>query len=100
MKDPKEANVLFELKRDAGMRKLSVVFLALTLVLGIAIYVYAGQTAPGIKNTPHDVYNINGNNDIEPCAMCHTPHSGSGDYPLWNRAAAGVAYDMYRKSFL
>jgi len=78
------------------MRKFSVVLLALTLVLGIAIYVYAGQTAPGIKNTPHDVYNMNGDNDIEPCAMCHTPHSGSGDYPIWNRAAAGVVYDMYR----
>jgi cytochrome c553 len=78
------------------MRKILVVVLALALVLGIAAILYAGATAPGIKNTPHDVYNMKGDPDAEPCAMCHTPHSGSGDYPLWNRMAAGVVYEMYR----
>ena len=78
------------------MRKLSVVLLTLSLIFSIPILVYAGATAPGIKNTPHDVYNMTGDPDIEPCAMCHSPHSGSGDYPIWNRMAPGVVYDMYQ----
>jgi hypothetical protein len=80
------------------MRKLLIVVLALTLVLSIAGIVYAGATAPGIKNTPHDVYNMgtSGGPTAEPCAMCHTPHSGSGDYPIWNRMAPGVVYEMYQ----
>jgi cytochrome c553 len=82
------------------MRKILIVVLALSLVLSIAGIVYAGATAPGIKNTPHDVFNMgtDGGPNAEPCAMCHTPHSGSGDYPLWNRMAPGVVYEMYRSA--
>jgi len=77
------------------MKKILIFALALCLVLGIAGVIIAGQTHPGIRNTPHDVYNMTGDNTLEPCAMCHTPHSGSGDYPLWNRAVPGVIYEMY-----
>jgi len=78
------------------MKKLVIVVLALTLItLGIASMLIAGELAPGIRNTPHDVYNMTGDDTLEPCAMCHTPHSGSGDYPLWNRSVPGVVYEMY-----
>jgi len=77
------------------MKKILVFVLAACLVLGIAGIVIAGKDQPGIKNTPHDVYNMTGDDQLQPCAMCHTPHSGSGDYPLWNRAVPGVVYEMY-----
>jgi hypothetical protein len=77
------------------MKKVLVVALAFALAMCIASLAFGGATAPGIYQTPHDVYNMTGNEDLQPCAMCHTPHSGSGDYPLWNRAAPGVVYDMY-----
>jgi hypothetical protein len=77
------------------MKRVLIFALALTLVLGIAGLTIAGKDNPGIKNTPHDVYNMTGDTSIQPCAMCHTPHSGTGDYPLWNRAIPGVVYEMY-----
>jgi len=77
------------------MKKILVLAFVFALILGIAGLALANETNPGIKNTPHDVYNMVGNSNIEPCAMCHTPHSGSGDYPLWNRAVTGVVYDVY-----
>jgi len=55
----------------------------------------AGITGPGVANTPHDVTVITGQDGLEPCAMCHTPHSGTGDYPLWNRDQGAQSYDPY-----
>lgn len=78
------------------MKKLLIAVLAFALVLGTVGMLIAGPTAPGIKNTPHDVYNMTGDATLEPCAMCHTPHSGSGDYPIWNRMVPGVVYEMYQ----
>jgi hypothetical protein len=78
------------------LKKIFCILLSMGLILGFAYAIMAGPTVPGIKDTPHDVYNMSGNEDIEPCAMCHTPHSGSGDYPLWNRMAPGVVYEMYQ----
>lgn len=78
------------------MKKFFIAVLAFTLILGTASMLLAGRDAPGIKDTPHDVYNMTGDATAEPCAMCHTPHSGSGDYPLWNRMVPGVVYDMYQ----
>jgi hypothetical protein len=77
------------------MKKTLIFGLVISLLLGFAGVIIAGQLQPGIRNTPHDVYNMTGDSTLEPCAMCHTPHSGAGDYPIWNRAAAGVVYDMY-----
>jgi hypothetical protein len=78
------------------MKKLCILVFAFALVLVTAGMLMAGADQPGIKNTPHDVYNMTGDNTLEPCAMCHTPHSGTGDYPLWNRAVPGVVYEMYQ----
>lgn len=77
------------------MKKVLIVACVFALVLGITALTLANSVRPGIKNTPHDVLNMTGDSSLEPCAMCHTPHSGTGDYPLWNRATPGVVYDMY-----
>ena len=45
--------------------------------------------------TPHDVQVMTGEAGLEPCAMCHSPHSGTGDYPLWNRDQGPQTYTMY-----
>jgi hypothetical protein len=77
------------------MKKVLLLVLALTMVLGVATVLRAGIDAPGVKDTPHDVRLITGEDGLEPCAMCHTPHSGTGDYPLWNRDQGGQTYTMY-----
>ena len=38
---------------------------------------------------------MTGESGLEPCAMCHTPHSGTGQYPLWNRDQGPQTYTMY-----
>ena len=38
---------------------------------------------------------MTGETGLEPCAMCHSPHSGTGDYPLWNRDQGPQTYTMY-----
>jgi hypothetical protein len=55
------------------MKKVFLPLLVLVLVVGVATVVWAT-----VIGTPHDLA-------PEPCAMCHTPHSGTGDFPLWNR---------------
>jgi len=77
------------------MKKVLLLVLALSLVLGVATVLRAGITGPGVYDTPHDVRVIVGQDGLEPCAMCHTPHSGTGDYPLWNRDQGAQTYDMY-----
>jgi len=64
------------------MKKLLIAVLMLSLLAGVAT-VWAS-----VIGTPHDLA-------PEPCAMCHTPHSGTGQYPLWNRAQATQTYTMY-----
>lgn len=77
------------------MKKVLLIALAFSLVLGIGTFVYATMDGPGIAETPHDVRVMTGETDAEPCAMCHTPHSGTGDYPLWNRDQGAQTYTMY-----
>ncbi len=80
------------------MKKVLLLLVALTLVLGVAtLWAREGGT-PGIQGTPHDVQVISGEAGLEPCAMCHTPHSGTGSYPLWNRDQAPQTYTMYQGS--
>jgi len=64
------------------MKKFLLIVLMLSIVAGVAT-VWAS-----VIGTPHDLA-------PEPCAMCHTPHSGTGQYPLWNRTQATVTYAMY-----
>ena len=78
------------------MRKILVPLLAVVLILGLATFLYARENGqPGIQDTPHDVQVITGETGLEPCAMCHTPHSGTGQYPLWNRDQGPQTYTMY-----
>jgi len=65
------------------MKKFLLPILALCLIIGAASFVWAS-----VQGTPHDLA-------PEPCAMCHTPHSGSGQYPLWNRSQTTPGYVMY-----
>jgi len=80
------------------MKKVLVIALAFSLVLGMASVIFAvSSTIPGVQDTPHDVRVMTGEGGAtaEPCAMCHTPHSGTGEYPLWNRDQGAQAYTMY-----
>jgi hypothetical protein len=74
------------------MKKISIIAIALMLTMGFTVYGWAA-----IEGTPHDVNVMvsGGGSDLERCAMCHTPHSGTGDYPLWNREQATQVYTMY-----
>ena len=65
------------------MKKFFLPLLVLVLVVGVATVVWAT-----VIGTPHDLA-------PEPCAMCHTPHSGTGDYPLWNRTQGTQTYTPY-----
>jgi hypothetical protein len=80
------------------MKKSLLLLLSLALILGVGTVVMAGVDHPGVANTPHDVRIITGQDGLEPCAMCHTPHSGTGDYPLWNRDQGPQTYQMYSSS--
>ncbi|MFA4918647.1 MAG: hypothetical protein WC581_05275 [Thermodesulfovibrionales bacterium] len=64
------------------MKKILLAVLMLSLLAGVAT-VWAT-----VIGTPHDLA-------PEPCAMCHTPHSGTGAYPLWNRSQASQTYTLY-----
>jgi len=77
------------------MKKVLLLVLAISLVLGVTTVIMAGMTAPGVYDTPHDVRIIAGEEGLEPCAMCHTPHSGTGDNPLWNRSQPAQSYTPY-----
>jgi hypothetical protein len=76
--------ILSRKSRNGGemMKKVVLLLLVLCLTAGVAT-VWAT-----VIGTPHDLA-------PEPCAMCHTPHSGTGDYPLWNRLQGAVNYDLY-----
>ena len=80
------------------MKKALLLIVALTLVLGVATLWARENGAPGLQDTPHDVQVITGEAGLEPCAMCHTPHSGTGQFPLWNRDQAATTYTMYQAS--
>jgi hypothetical protein len=82
-------------KSSSPARSTLLTVLVLSLVFGIAADLRAGINSPGVYNTPHDVRVITGQEGLEPCAMCHTPHSGTGAYPLWNRDQGGQTYDLY-----
>jgi len=64
------------------MKKVFTLLLVLCLMAGVAT-VWAT-----VIGTPHDLA-------PEPCAMCHTPHSGTGQYPLWNRIQEDQLYTLY-----
>jgi hypothetical protein len=66
------------------MKKFLIPLLVLGLLVGISTVVWSS-----ILGTPHDV------GVPEPCAMCHTPHNGAGEYPLWNRNQTAQVYTLY-----
>jgi len=65
------------------MKKFLFPVLVISLLIGVASFAYAT-----VIGTPHDLA-------PELCAMCHTPHSGAGSYPLWNRSQASQTYTLY-----
>jgi len=67
------------------MRKFLLPILSIIFVIGIATFVWAS-----VMGTPHELA-------AEPCAMCHTPHHATSQYPLWNRyqVLEEGAYTMY-----
>lgn len=78
------------------MKKALFLVLTLSLILGLATFLQAREDGtPGILGTPHDVQVITGEAGLEPCVMCHSPHSGTGEYPAWNRDQGPQTYTMY-----
>lgn len=75
---------------EVEMRRVLILIAVLALTIGIA-----SVSMARVEDTPHDVAVVSGILTLEPCAMCHTPHSGSGEYPLWNRTGEAVAYSLY-----
>jgi len=65
------------------MKKFLLSVFVISLITGAATFVWAT-----VIGTPHDLA-------PEPCAMCHTPHSGTGQYPLWNRLQDSQTYTLY-----
>jgi hypothetical protein len=81
------------------MKKSLLLLVVLSLILGLATLLWAREGGtPGVYGTPHDVQVITGESGLEPCAMCHSPHSGTGDYPLWNRDQGAQTYKLYDSS--
>jgi hypothetical protein len=61
----------------------------LMLVLVVSITLVSSYAIASVIGTPHDLA-------PEPCAMCHTPHNASANYPLWNREQTTTgSYTMY-----
>jgi len=77
------------------MKKAFLLLFVLSLIVGVGSLSAREGGTPGIFGTPHDVQVITGETGLEPCAMCHSPHSGTGDYPLWNRDQGPQTYNMY-----
>ncbi|NWF75148.1 MAG: hypothetical protein HXY53_01005 [Nitrospirae bacterium] len=65
------------------MKKYLLLILIVVFAIGMSTFVSAT-----VFNTPHELA-------PEPCAMCHTPHSGTGQYPLWNRLQVAPTYETY-----
>jgi hypothetical protein len=79
------------------MKKSILLLVVFALILGLATFLWAREgSTPGVYGTPHDVQVITGEPGLEPCAMCHSPHSGTGDYPLWNRDQGPQTYTLYQ----
>ena len=74
------------------MKKILIVALAVALCAGLA-----GIAMAGVSGTPHDARVNPGIGATHVCESCHTPHSGSGAYPLWNRNRTYEtnSFDMY-----
>jgi mono/diheme cytochrome c family protein len=72
------------------MKKTMLFVLVALLTLGVATVLWAA-----IAGTPHDVRVMTGDASLEPCVMCHTPHSGTGQYPIWNRTQGAQTYIVY-----
>ncbi|MBI5182348.1 MAG: hypothetical protein HZA06_05515 [Nitrospirae bacterium] len=55
------------------------------------------SSATGVNTNYRSVYTTNGTSEV--CVFCHTPHGGTTDAPLWNRAmATSGSYTPYSSS--
>jgi len=74
-----------------------VIFLIVIIITFLSL---VSVTHSGVRGTPHDLTSVTGGSpwqydtdDI--CVFCHTPHSGQGAYPLWNRNLPTQSFTMY-----
>lgn len=65
------------------MKKVLLLIFGVVFVIGMSTFVWSS-----VIDTPHDLA-------PEPCAMCHTPHHATGQYPLWNRLQEAQSYTVY-----
>ncbi len=73
------------------------------LITGVALLLSAAvaQAQAQIRTGKHDfstgsaLTNTSGAINAQTCVFCHTPHGGALLIPLWNRAPATGAFDLY-----
>jgi hypothetical protein len=78
------------------MSKMKILIATLLmLIMGMANSQIAGA---GVKGTAHDpgIWTFGGETQV--CVMCHAPHNGNTQGPLWNRAANNTSYTLYASS--
>jgi hypothetical protein len=71
----------------------------ITALLLLAVNVAHGATpGAGVAGTSHDpgIWSFGGETQV--CVMCHAPHGGNTQGPLWNRAANNTTYTLYASS--
>lgn len=68
----------------------------LRMALAVAAFTVAGTTAATatIVGTAHD-FSSQGWSGGQICVVCHTPHSATVNYPLWNHELTTATYSLY-----
>lgn len=62
----------------------------------LVILFFVSKAQSSIMGSPHDVNVMrNTNEELQVCAMCHTPHSKIEITPLWNRNQPPQSYTIY-----
>lgn len=94
--------------KENRLQKLLATAIACTAMLLVTSDLAVAQTED-VAATSHNLSVLSGGTDPtggnlvdydEICVYCHTPHAGSNDAPLWNRAFSLASFDMYTSATL
>jgi predicted CXXCH cytochrome family protein len=88
-----------------GGRLLRLKLLAGLIALPSLLLPAYGQTPISIINSDHNLSvsspgTMHASSETEICIFCHTPHSATGDGPLWNHQMSSAAYQPYTSGTL
>lgn len=60
---------------------------------------YNNVQSDGLTNSQRPTWRAFGSGNNQVCIFCHTPHSATKNYPLWNRVQnTGITYNLYTSS--